>query len=158
MRLCSSLRQVRRRLEARGFRVWQPRRGPVVREMETMGRPKFLGNPHVSMPCSLTPAGLQTHQAVTVRQHGPRTHHDEGSSREVISGLNGTASTLAVYASPRGSPQRTQDSLLAAGQALPDGIRTRRVPTKRFRDVAYITSSFPKLAWRRMRPLVCGFY
>jgi hypothetical protein len=80
-----------------------------------------------------------------VRQHGPRTHHDEGSSREVISGLNGTASTLAVYASPRGSPQRTQDSLLAAGPALPGGIRTRWVPTKGFRDVAYITSSFPKL-------------
>jgi hypothetical protein len=51
--------QVRRRLEARGFRVWQPRPRPVVREMETMGRPKFLGNPRVSMPCSLTPAGLQ---------------------------------------------------------------------------------------------------
>ena len=80
------------------------------------------------------------------RRHGPtRIGNDEGSPREVISGLNHTASALAVYASPGGSPHRTQDSLLAAGQALPGGIRTRRVPTKGFRNVSYITSPSPKL-------------
>jgi hypothetical protein len=35
----------------------------------------------------------------TLRQHGPRSFNDEGSLREVISGLNSTAWVLAVYAS-----------------------------------------------------------
>jgi len=55
-------------------------------------------------------------------RHGPRTHYGEGSPQTVISGLNRTALALADYASPAALPQRTQDSLLVAGQALPDGI------------------------------------
>ena len=39
-----------------------------------------------------------------------------------ISGLNHTAFDLAVYASQWRSPAPTQDSLPAAGPALPDGI------------------------------------
>ncbi len=59
-----------------------------------------------------------------IRQVGtaPRASYGESSPREVISGLNHTASALAVYASQCGSHRPTQDSLLAAGQALPDGI------------------------------------
>src|SRR5437773_1361459 len=37
-----------------------------------------------------------------MNQHGPRSFHDEDSTREVISGLNRTASALAVYASQGG--------------------------------------------------------
>src|SRR5437588_12036775 len=69
----------------------------------------------------------------------------EGSPREVISGLNHTASALAVYASQCGSHRPTQDSLLAAGQLYQTGLVTRRVPTKGFRDASYIAFSFPKL-------------
>ena len=47
-----------------------------------------------------------------------------------------------------GYPRTTQDSLPAAGQALPDGLSTRRTPTKGFRFAFYISSPFPKLAWR----------
>src|ERR1700689_1199085 len=36
---------------------------PVGYGLETAGPPKFLGNPHVPMPCSPTPAG-PTHQAL----------------------------------------------------------------------------------------------
>jgi len=39
----------------------------------------------------------------------------------------------------------TQDSLPAAGKALPDGLSTRKVPMKGFRFASYISSSFPKL-------------
>src|ERR1700722_3020558 len=46
---------------------------------------------------------------------------------------------------PLDCSQRTQDSLLVAGQALPDGICTRWVPTKGFCDASYINSPFPKL-------------
>jgi hypothetical protein len=51
-----------------------------------------------------------------------------------ISGLNRTRFDLAVYASQWRSPDTTQDSLPAAGPALPDGIHTRRVPTKGFKQ------------------------
>ncbi len=47
-----------------------------------------------------------------------------------------------------GYPRTTEDSLKAAGQALPDGLSTRRTPTKGFRFVFYISCPFPKLAWR----------
>ena len=42
-------------------------------------------------------------------------------------------------------PRTTQGSLPAAGQALPDGLSTRRTPTKGLRFAFYISSSFPKL-------------
>ena len=94
---------------------------PVNEEMETTGRPKFLGNPVVPAPCSQTPA-RPICQALRQTGTAPRTLYGESSPREVISGLNNTALALAVYASQCGSHRPTQDSLLAARQALPDGI------------------------------------
>jgi len=55
---------------------------------------------------------------------------------------------LAVYASPSSLPHPTQNSLPVAGQALLDGIHTRKVPLKGFKVVDYILSPFPKLPWR----------
>jgi len=55
---------------------------------------------------------------------------------------------LAVYASQCGLPRPTQDSLPVAGQALPDGLSTRKVPMKGFKFASYISSSFPKLSCR----------
>src|SRR5438445_9331976 len=72
----------------------------------------------------------------------PASDNDEGSTRRLISGLNRTAFDLAVYASQWKLPATTQDSLPAAGPALPDGIQTRRVPTERFQ---VIPSSFTEL-------------
>lgn len=62
-----------------------------------------------------------------------------------LSKLNSMAFGLAVYASPDALPRTTQDSLPAAGQALPDGLPTRKVPMKGFRSASYISSPFPKL-------------
>ena len=50
----------------------------------------------------------------------------------VISGLNHTAFDLAVYASQGRSPATTQDSLPAAGPALPDGIGYPQGSDERF--------------------------
>lgn len=61
----------------------------------------------------LRPRRDQTHQAVTVRWHGPRADKDEGSPRVMLSRLYGTALALAVYASPGGLP--AQDARLASG-------------------------------------------
>ena len=55
---------------------------------------------------------------------------------------------LAVYASWSELLSTTQNSLPVAGQALLDGISTRKVPMKGFRFVSYISFPFPKLAWR----------
>ena len=52
---------------------------------------------------------------------------------------------LAVYASQCRLPNATQDSLPVAGQALLDGVFTRKVPMKGFKVVDYISFSLPKL-------------
>jgi hypothetical protein len=103
---------------------------------------RFLGNPGVCPPCSRTPAGLW-HQATTVPQRGPSARSDGGlTARSLISGLNSTAFTLAVYASSSGSLRPTQDSLLAAGQALPGGIGYPQGSVERFPSYS---SPFPRL-------------
>ena len=68
----------------------------------------------------------------------------------VISGLNGTASALAVYASSAGllrTRRKTRFWLLA--KLYQAGLITRRVLAKGFQDVSYISSSFPKLPGAR---------
>ena len=64
--------------------------------------------------------------------------------RRSIALLSDSLSTLrsADYSST------TQDSLPVAGQALLDGLSTRRVPLKGFKVVDYISFPFPKLSWR----------
>ena len=48
-----------------------------------------------------------------------------------------------------GYPTTTQDSLPVAGQALPDGLSTRRVPTKGFKLTSCLLSSSSKLRGAR---------
>ena len=62
-----------------------------------------------------------------------------------LSTVNSMAFGLAVYASPSSLPHPTQNSLPVAGQALLDGIHTRKVPLKGFKVVDHILSPFPKL-------------
>lgn len=47
-----------------------------------------------------------------------------------------------------GGNKRGEYSLPAAGQALPDGLSSRRVPMNGFRAACCISSSLPKLSWR----------
>ena len=91
------------------------------------------GEPQVSVcTCSNpTPAGLLApdHYGAAA---WPLVIQNKGS-HEGLSKLNSMAFGLAVYASQTGYPATTQDSLPAAGQALPDGLSTRKVPTKGFK-------------------------
>lgn len=64
--------------------------------------------------------------------------------RRSIAWLPNSLSTLRRT----GCPVTTQDSLPVAGQALLDGLFTRKVPLKGFRSASYISSSFLRLAWR----------
>jgi hypothetical protein len=102
-----------------------------------VGNPKFLGNldcpfAHVQS----TPAGLlapdhygaATWPLVEQKQRLPRKVF-----RSSIAWLPDWLSTLRRT----GHPATTQDSLPAAGQALPGGLSTRKIPMKGFR-VAYL--------------------
>jgi hypothetical protein len=78
----------------------------------------------------------QTRQAEWAKSElpgaAPAGDNDEGSPRGKISGLDRTAFDLAVYASSWGLPAITQDSLPAAGPALPDGMSYPQGSYKRF--------------------------
>src|SRR5271157_1947176 len=101
--------------------------------METAGSPKFPGNPRDHSPCSPTPVGPSRLSRPWVsclarppRLTRTRAHHEE------ISGLNRTAFDLAVYASSWRLPAIMQDSLPAAGPALPGGIGYPQGSCERF--------------------------
>jgi hypothetical protein len=82
---------------------------------------------------------------MAVQQRGPWSSKGKGSHvwdfRRSIAWLSDSLSTLrnADYSNT------TQDSLPVAGQALLDGLFTRKVPMKGFRVVDYISSPLPKL-------------
>ena len=99
----------------------------------------------VRLPCSNpTPAGLLASDhcdtaawpLVCKKQRLPRLVF-----RSSIAWLSDWLSTLrgVSYLST------TQDSLPVAGQALPDGILTRKVPMKGFKVADYISFPLPKL-------------
>jgi len=85
------------------------------------GPPKVPGEPACVYALFSDPGG-PAYQANYSTQTRPPRIVLRRLSREVISGLNRTASTLAVYASSSGSP--AQDARLASGcwPALPGGI------------------------------------
>ena len=73
------------------------------------------------------------HQTTTVQQRGPWSSEGKGSHdwvfRRSIAWLSDSLFTLRSA----GYPTTTQNSLPVAGQALLDGIHTRKIPTKGFR-------------------------
>jgi hypothetical protein len=103
--------------------VGKPELQPAV-TMETTRSPKFPGNPRDHSPCSSDP-GVTRHASGSrcsrCLARPPRLTKTRAHDKE-ISRLNHTAFDLAVYASQGRSPATTQDSLPAAGPALPDGI------------------------------------
>ncbi len=122
---------------------------PVPRSTstETTGSPKFLGNP----PCTF--AGLfdpgRTPASDQLRRRGTAPVAETSRAPTLrLSRLNPPASVLAVYASPR--QLSAWDARLASGcwSGSAGRASTRRVPTRGFRVLPYISSSSPKLAWR----------
>ncbi len=98
---------------------------------ETTGSPRFLG-PQVSVRhVQSTPAGPQAPDRYGAATR-PLVSEEQGLPRKVfrrsIAWLSDWLSTLRSA----GYPRPTQDSLPAAGQALLDGLSTRRVPMRGF--------------------------
>src|SRR5881397_2513268 len=111
-RLCS-LPSARRRPGARDLGCGGPY--ATVYGMETVGPPRFLRDPFSGFALFLDP-GRTDAPGLTVRRRGPRGDHGEGSCDSAISGLNGTASPHAVYASQwrvAAPPRKTRFRLLA---------------------------------------------
>lgn len=110
--------------------------------------PSSWGTSVIRLPCSNpTPAGLLASDhcdtaawpLVCKKQRLPRKVF-----RSSIAWLPGSLFTLRGVS----CLSTTQNSLPVAGQALPDGISTRKVPLKGFKVADYISFPFPKLAWR----------
>ena len=133
---------------------WSP--GVSSREFaeEATGPPKFLGNLNHPFAVFQTDAGRTAGtRPLRCRSVAPG-HRKAEAPTKGLSTLNSTAFGLAVYASQGRLPDTTQDSLPVAGQALRDGILTRKVPLKGFQVVIYISSPFPKLCLAQtMQPL-----
>ena len=106
--------------------------------MENDGPPRFLGSPHACVPCSTTPPGRQR-TSQFVRSHVAfRCLQNVGSRYAVISGLNHTAHTLAVYASQCRLPEH--HARLATGCWL--GVTGRVAPLSSLRTTRQ-TSCLP---------------
>ena len=144
---CACIRlshEARRRPGAWSFRVWQLHNASLQNGNDRDSQ--VPGEPLCAHAMFSDPGRTSAPLATAMQRHGPRSFNDEGSQQEVISGLNRTASALAVYASPGGLP--AQDARLASGRWpsspgrdwLPAGFLT-----KGFRSNRYISSPFPKL-------------
>ncbi len=95
--------------------------GQLIQEMETTGRPKFLGNPVVPTPCSQTPA-RPTCQAIRQLGTARRASNGESSPRFGNFGAQSHGiSTRCLRFAVRLTPTHAR---LASGcwPALPDGI------------------------------------
>ena len=86
------------------------------------GSPRFPGEPSCPSALFSDPGRTRTPGPYGVSTRPPRLTTTKAPDDYPVSGLNHTALVLAVYASQRRSPVPTQDSLPAAGQALPGGI------------------------------------
>ena len=103
--------------------------------VETTGSPTFLGNPNVPLPCSSTPVGsktpgqygVSTRPPRRIRRRRPTIHTFRGS----MTRLQHSLSTLRRT----GHPATTQDSLPAAGQALPGGVGYPQGSIERFQSL-----------------------
>jgi hypothetical protein len=106
------------------------------------------------MPCSLTPAGPATSGLLRRVGAAFRGHYGVGSRESKPFGAlsHGLCTGCLRFAGGDCSPS-TQDSLPAAGQALPDGIGYPSSPHARFSCLLHPTPPCPGFAWRTMSGL-----
>lgn len=117
--------------------LWFGQPVPSCVPMETAGSPKFLGEPRLHLRRALRPR--QDHWRLTIRDAAARPPWRKRRGllhcrfRGSIPRLWCSLSTLR----PGGLPPRTQDSLPAAGQALPGGLDPQG-SNERFQSVLHL--------------------
>jgi len=133
-----------RQTAGRGSVIRSPNAGPY--HVETSRISQVPGKPSVPMPCSSTPAGPTTPGPYGASARPPlcpqRRLPREFTFRGSIARPGDSLSTLRRV----GCPHATQDSFLAAGQALPDGIGYPQGFSERFQIVVILLS---RASWRK---------
>lgn len=119
---------------------------PVRFMLETTGPPRFLADPHVNVPCSLTPARPRRlpFDSSALRCCLPPRKRRRPSRLVFISGLAHTARSLPVYASQPGSPP--DHATLGSGRSLTFAGRAR--PAGSVRRFQLMPPPPPGFAWR----------
>jgi len=143
--------------ECCGARAWSWSPGTSGRgalPWRRQGLPSSWGTSISVCPCSQTPAGRTPLTRDGASAWSPletrRRRRRETDFRGSIAWLSGSLSTYHVTV----TRLTAQDSLPGAGQALLDGLPTRKVPLKGFKLASCSLSPFPKLAWHK--PLLCS--
>lgn len=153
-RLCSFLPTVRRRppsLELSGLAA--PRQRFRTGDDRTSQVP---GEPSCACALFFDPGRTGRIRPYDAPARPPHWNHGEDSHDEDISGLNSTASALAVYASPERLPPSDARLASRCRPTLRDGIAYPQGPYERFQE-CFLTSDppFPDFAWRKV-PLPCS--
>ncbi len=149
-RLSSVSGQVRRRLGGREAFLYGPSPAASSSEMETTGRPKFLGNPDVPTPCSQTPATRPGH---TAGRHGStRIVRRELSTRGNFGAQSHGIGTSCLRFAVRLTPPHAR---LASG-CRPSSTRRDWLPVGFLRKVSVMLltslSPFPSFLAQTMSP------
>ena len=135
-------------LRSRGHKAQYPRTrdfSPDSRNRTVRRRrqdPQVPGGPSVNVPCSPTPAGPPRSATTALRCCLPPIGQRRLPRQMLISGLNHTARTLAVYASQGGLLHRHARLASGGWPTLPGGTGYPSGPNERFQ---VIPSSFPRL-------------
>jgi hypothetical protein len=117
--------------EGQGFSLTRPGYPYPASHWRRQGLPRSWGTPTVPLPCSSTPAGPSAsgqYDATARPPLEPRRGLPQGDFRGSITRLRHSLSTLRRT----DCSATTQDSLPAAGQALPDGLGYPQGPAERF--------------------------
>lgn len=109
------------------------------------------GKPFVPMPCSSTPAG-PARQALRRSRHGPRYVQNEGSRNLAFEAQSHGLGTRCLRFVRCSCPHPTQNSLPAAGQALPDGTDYPQGSAKRFLNRVLPFILLSQASWRKDIP------
>ena len=146
--LRSAVPPLRLGLRSRGHKAHYPRARDFLRTPKTGlfdgddRTSQVPGGPSMSVPCSPTPVGPSRSAATALRCCLPPNGRRRLPRQILISGLNHTARTLAVYASQGGLLHRHARLASGGWPTLPGGTAYPPGPNERFQ---VIPSSFPRL-------------
>src|SRR5580700_5403 len=136
-------------LRSRGHKAQHPRARGLFTGFPTTGyfdgddrTSQVPGGPAMNVPCSPTPVGPPRSATTALRCCLPPIGRRRLPRQILISGLNHTARTLAVYASQGGLPHRHARLASGGWPTLPGGTGYPPGPIERFQ---VIPSSFPRL-------------
>ena len=121
---------------------------PAAGSWYTRRRPDFPGSWGTHCPFALFSDPGRTGHARPLRRAGmaPAMSTAKAPTKTQLSRLNGTASGLAVYASPGAvTHTRCKTRFRPLARRYRAGLNTRRVPLKGFRVASYASSPFPRL-------------